>query len=188
MENEIIRREINEIIGEEWYEMVTSSKKRVIKRELFMKPDILRNFLKDYKSLSVSSYDFEKDNVVDQIIAKVAGELLTKYPLYITKKLDNSLMVVELICNKFKNLMENNKVSELLYVDEKPRPEKIVQRASFCVVESYCSAYNLDVSLESDAGRGPVDFKMSRGMDKTIIEIKLTTNTKLAHGYKKQVE
>lgn len=43
-------------------------------------------------------------------------------------------------------------------------------------------------SFEPDAGRGPVDFKVSRGGDKTIVEIKLSTNAQYLHGYEEQVE
>jgi hypothetical protein len=36
--------------------------------------------------------------------------------------------------------------------------------------------------------RGPVDFKISRGLDKTVIEIKLTTNSQVLHGFEVQIE
>lgn len=52
----------------------------------------------------------------------------------------------------------------------------------------WCVYNNLDVSPESDAGRGPVDFKMSNGLDKTIVEIKLTTNSNVVHGFETQIE
>ena len=43
-------------------------------------------------------------------------------------------------------------------------------------------------SFEPDAGRGSVDFKVSRGGDKTIVEIKLSTNDQYLHGYEEQVK
>jgi len=46
-----------------------------------------------------------------------------------------------------------------------------------------------DVSREVNDGRGPVDFKISRGArDKTLVEFKLASNTKLARNLKNQVE
>ena len=46
-----------------------------------------------------------------------------------------------------------------------------------------------DVTREANEGRGPVDFKVSRGaFDKTLIEFKLASNTKLARNLAKQVE
>ncbi|MEK9508820.1 hypothetical protein WI460_11545 [Gemmatimonadota bacterium Y43] len=46
-----------------------------------------------------------------------------------------------------------------------------------------------DVSREVDDGRGPADFKVSRGrLDKTILEFKLAKNTHLRANLQKQVE
>lgn len=47
----------------------------------------------------------------------------------------------------------------------------------------------MDVTREANDGRGPVDFKISRGAkDKTLVEFKLASNTQLARNLKKQVE
>ena len=46
-----------------------------------------------------------------------------------------------------------------------------------------------DVSREVDDGRGPADFKISRGsFDKTIIEFKLGGSTSLKRNLQKQAE
>lgn len=46
-----------------------------------------------------------------------------------------------------------------------------------------------DVGTEANDGRGPVDFKISRGApDKTVIEMKLAKNTQLERNLQKQVE
>lgn len=46
-----------------------------------------------------------------------------------------------------------------------------------------------DVSREVDDGRGPVDFKISRGsLDKSLVEFKLASNSKLKRNLEKQVE
>lgn len=44
------------------------------------------------------------------------------------------------------------------------------------------------MSCEPDEGRGPVDFKISRGQDITVAEIKLSSNAQYMHGYEVQVE
>lgn len=53
---------------------------------------------------------------------------------------------------------------------------------------SYINANNLDMSCEPDEGHGPADFKVSNGGDKTIIEVKLSSNNQYLHGYEVQVE
>jgi hypothetical protein len=45
-----------------------------------------------------------------------------------------------------------------------------------------------DAGAEANDGRGPVDFKISRGRDKTLVEIKLAKNTKLEQNLANQAE
>jgi len=45
-----------------------------------------------------------------------------------------------------------------------------------------------DAGTEANDGRGPVDFKISRGRDKTLVEMKLAKNTKLEMNLKKQTD
>lgn len=187
-ENDKIRNEINHVVGKEWSKLSTSIKKGIIKEYIFKKPAILKKVLVDYREATTPAYDFDKDKSGEYIVARIASNLPYEYPLEVDKKPKTSSEVAIIICNKFKYLVENNKVSELLYVDDKPRSERIVQRAFFCVAESYCEANNLDVSPEANAGRGPVDFKMSRGKDKTIVEIKLTSNQNIVHGFETQIK
>lgn len=45
-----------------------------------------------------------------------------------------------------------------------------------------------DIGAEANDGRGPVDFKVSNGRNKTLIEMKLASNTRLEANLSKQVE
>jgi hypothetical protein len=50
-------------------------------------------------------------------------------------------------------------------------------------------ATSSDVTSEADDGRGPVDFKVSRGSrDKTLVEFKLAKNTRLRQNLAGQTE
>lgn len=188
-ENEIIRQEINEIVGESLSGVPTHVKKEFIKKHIFKQPDELQKLLKEYKLTNVPAYDFSVDEIGDYLVSKLARELPINSPLILSNKPTTSMEVATIICNKFKDLVENNKAYELLYSAKgRPRGEKIVQRAFLLVAICYCEANNLDVSPESNAGRGPVDFKMSNGLDKTIVEIKLTSNSKVVHGFETQIE
>ena len=44
------------------------------------------------------------------------------------------------------------------------------------------------MTFEANEGPGPVDLKMSRGNDKTVVEIKLSSNDDYIHGYEEQIE
>ena len=62
------------------------------------------------------------------------------------------------------------------------------KQSNKAISNKYIKTNNLDISFESDAGRGPLDVKVSRGVDKSLCEIKLSTNSQYLHGYQNQVE
>lgn len=88
--------------------------------------------------------------------------------------------------NFLKQVIENNDGYRLFYLDGKPikREEdlQIIYRLTW-----YASDF--DVNREPNNGRGPVDYSISKGSkDKTIIEFKLASNSKLRQNLEKQVE
>lgn len=185
----IIKQEINDVVGKKWSKMAIGYKKDFL-RDLFIRnPYILAQVIDKYREVSIDKYNFDKDITGDYLIAKIANNIPVEYPLELGQFTLSTYEVALSICNKFKDLVENNKVSELLYVDDKPRNEKIVQRAFFCVADSYCNAFNIGISVETDSGRGPVDFKFETSYkDRTLVEIKLTSSTSLIHGMETQIQ
>ncbi|MBT3236878.1 MAG: hypothetical protein HN353_13065 [Bdellovibrionales bacterium] len=97
---------------------------------------------------------------------------------------------VKQICDQFKKNVEDNGLWEVLFdKDRKPRKERISQRIFFSIADYQCKVNNVDISPESNAGLGPVDFKLSRGSnEKVVIEVKLTSNPKMVADFEKQVE
>ena len=56
------------------------------------------------------------------------------------------------------------------------------------ISDSYCEAFDVDISPELNSGRGNIDFKCSKGYkDRVIVEVKLTSNRQLIHGMKTQI-
>jgi len=85
-----------------------------------------------------------------------------------------------------KDVIENKGGHRLFYDKGEPiRRESDLQilfRLTWCATPS-------DVSREADDGRGPVDFKISRGrFDKSLVEFKLAKNKQLKRNLEKQVE
>ncbi|MCC8149577.1 hypothetical protein [Akkermansia sp.] len=85
-----------------------------------------------------------------------------------------------------KHVIENNDGYRLFYVNGKPiKREKDLQ--IMFKLTWYATGY--DVNAEVNNGRGPVDFKISHGFfDKTLVEFKLASNSKLKDNLAKQVE
>jgi len=85
-----------------------------------------------------------------------------------------------------KSVIENNDGYKLFYIDNVPikREEdlQVIYRLTW-----YASDY--DINREPNNGRGPVDYSVSKGSDdKTLIEFKLASNSKLKKNLAKQVE
>ena len=88
--------------------------------------------------------------------------------------------------NFLKDVIENKGGHKLFYLNGEPLERE----------EDIHVAYRLtwfgtasDVTREANDGRGPADFKISRGSsDKAIVEFKLASNTQLKRNLKKQAE
>jgi hypothetical protein len=85
-----------------------------------------------------------------------------------------------------KDLVENKGCHKIFYMNGAPIQREddlhVMYRLVWIGTES-------DVSREVDDGKGPADFKISRGAkDKTIVEFKLAKNTSLEKNLKKQAE
>lgn len=88
----------------------------------------------------------------------------------------------------FRQEIVNRGLWKNLWVDGKPLAESYVRRLFGTVVVHYCKANNIDLAPEADAGRGPVDFKFSRGWaSRALVEVKLASNSHYWDGVLLQV-
>jgi hypothetical protein len=84
----------------------------------------------------------------------------------------------------FKDVIENKGGHKLFYIDGEPVEREqdlhILYRMTWYATQS-------DVTREANDGRGPADFKISRGAnDKTLVEFKLASNSQLARNLEHQ--
>jgi hypothetical protein len=86
----------------------------------------------------------------------------------------------------FKNIIENNDGYKVFYLNSKPvGSEKDLQ----LIFKLTWFETEFDVNSEVNNGRGPVDFKISKGKkDSTLIEFKLASNSQLKRNLEKQIE
>lgn len=94
------------------------------------------------------------------------------------------LEVVKTGIDNFRHSVINHGSYKLLwYENYKPRDEKAVQLLFMATNYVYFHANNIDISPEANVGRGPIDFKLSRGVgERILIEVKLASNPKLRQG------
>ncbi|MCH7395792.1 hypothetical protein MMP66_16180 [Acinetobacter dispersus] len=191
--NDELKEFVNQIFRDAYKEVTTQEKKNYIKDVFIKYPDLLKDLLGEYFRSKPSYYNFEEDKAGEISWYRTAQSILLESPLELKLKkeptLENVYRVVNKICVHFKDLIENNGLCKLLYDDkDKRKRESASQLLFFGIANAYCNANNLDLTLEADAGRGPVDFKISLGASaKVIVEIKLSSNKQLVHGYEKQL-
>jgi len=85
-----------------------------------------------------------------------------------------------------KKIIENNDGYRIFYINGQPVKREADLQLMFRLT---WYATNDDVNAEVNNGRGPVDYKISRGSkDSTLVEFKLASNSKLKQNLEKQVD
>lgn len=192
-QNQELRKRFNDLVGSTWRDVTTSQKKEILKDCFIERPDVLAMVLEAYAGTARQLYNFDSDPSGEVVWYRAARTVAKEVPLKLEMPKDPAKEDVETvvwaICEHFKYLVEDNQLARLLYNDrERPKHESAAQLLFFGIASAYCQANNLDLTMESQAGRGPVDFKASRGFrEKLLVEVKLTRNPKLVHGFEKQL-
>lgn len=191
--NETLRQEFNASIGQALGNATVKEHKQKLRESFVRFPEVLEEVIKAYQAAVPTKYDFEGDPKGEVIWYRASKALPDAAPLSLElppePTVEAVMAVVEKICNHFKALVEDNQLGQLFYnKDGSAKHESAAQLLFFGVASAYCTANNLDLSPESDAGRGPVDFKVSSGFTgKVLVELKLTSNRQLVHGFENQL-
>lgn len=192
--NDELRQRVNLQIGDNWKRATADNTKADLKRVLVNNPDVLRDLIEKYRQKPADPYDFNKDRLGETLWYEAAQRYAKHFPLDLgcsSPVAPESLIdIVRTICDHFRQLVESNGLCRIFWTDEKElRHERLAQLLFFAVADCYCKANNLDLSPESNSGRGPVDFKISQGYkSRVLVEVKWSTNPKLLKGYRTQLE
>lgn len=191
-QNRQLRSEVNDRIGNTWKEATEKINKETLRRTLLSVPEVFDDLLEQYKQKDRSPYDFASDPKGVVVWHDLSKRVAKNHPVSLDVDRvtpDNILSVVTTICEHFARLIEANGLFKLFYDKQgNRRHERFAQLLFFGIADSYCAAHNLDLSPEVDSGRGPVDFKMSKGYDARVnVEVKYTSNTSLKKGYTNQL-
>ena len=194
--NAELRSKANHHILQIWREHAKNKNrnKNTFRKEILSNKHALESSLNILQIIArrAGPYDFSAD--LDGEVSwlrymKIAEQEPCKILAPLKIDLASAKEIVEKIIDKFRFLIEERRLSEELYNNGQPRHERSAQRLFFAIANSYCEANNLDLTPEADTGAGPVDFKVSHGANILIlVEIKLSSNRKLVHGYTKQLD
>lgn len=183
---------------------IVANKKKIMQDIIENNRDeVLRKFSNDGKEYTAYDLSEDKENVNN--IYELANQFYkdNKNFLLETKK-DNSTMPVKMVAElliKYLQMIITDKKGYVFLLSNgnrfisEPKISKFVHILFYARIKD--AGFNVDISPETNAGNGPVDFKISRGDDKVLIENKISSNPKLLecvdenkqiHTYLKQEE
>lgn len=188
-ENEAIRATMNGQVADVWEEWASTRKKEYLRDTLFTNHLAISRVLDAYRQTELG--EFEPESQMVYLLARLEKRIANDFSgcmLPPQRNAQGSFTAAVNIIELFKTWVEYNKGWDVIQSSSTTNREKVVQRIIHLIGGIYLQRYNYDMSCEPDDGRGPVDFKISCGHDKTIIEVKLSTNGQYLHGYEVQVE
>ncbi len=154
-------------------------------------PEVIKWFIKLKEENKEGAKNISKqkvEQVETQFIHQIANfvELLSDQTEFYATPPESSYEEALNRIHFLKQVIENNDGYRLFYIDGHPIKREddlqIIYRLTW-----YASDF--DINREPNNGRGPVDYSISRGSkDKTLIEFKLASNSKLKQNLAKQVE
>ena len=180
-ENEAIKAEINEEIGNTWRRIPTSERKEYLREQIFKCPQKLQRIIEAYQSDSAPEYNIFRNPDY------IANYLSDTYKMPDSCCTDSYAASIDILEN-FKQWVEYHRGASVINGCSAKPSEKLVQRLIHAVGQMFCKKFNWCFSPEPDSGRGPADFVVSRGIDKTVVEVKLTSNQDCEHGLEVQIE
>lgn len=180
-QSEFLKEKFDYNIKKDLYKIKDKIKDNIIRNN---RKDIVNKFIKENENIS---YDINNDPEIINNIYEIANDIYNQNKgsfEKIDKKPENIPVkeVVEILLEDLRHLMEDKKgyiavfSSKNKFLSE-PKISKIVHMIWEARIKD--AGFNVDISPESNAGHGPVDFKISRGQDKVLVENKVSTNPKL---------
>lgn len=190
--NDQLKFEINNYLSSLYKKDMTKEEKRKNQLDVIKKfPVLIDYYLLDREDTidEASSRGIEKSLFIDETIPEIMQEIvnaLKKTNFY--KYNDSSFEEAKKRVNYLKKCIEDNDVYRIFYDTEgkvKLNKEEDLQ----LLFRLVCYGVISDVNRECNNGRGPVDYKFSNtSHDKSLVEFKLASNSKLKQNLKNQVK
>ncbi|MBT2969591.1 MAG: hypothetical protein KME56_06180 [Candidatus Thiodiazotropha sp. (ex Ctena orbiculata)] len=192
-ENEVLRKQVNELIGEIW-RTKSKQKKTAIREKALSSAEAFMALLNTIRGADPQPYDLKADPDGHFEWLAVRDGISIDYPLVIELPDESSASLmgfVMKIIEQYTWLIEKRGLSRLLWKEANVKRvhESVAQMLFYAVAESYARANDIDITPEADIGRGAVDFKFSSGYNaKVLVEVKFSDHGYVVSGYENQLE
>jgi hypothetical protein len=166
-------------------------RKRAAYAAAWKRPDLVMDYLDNVSGSTMEPYDIEGDPKLLVEWAEAGREAAAKQrPVANLQDESEFASWVVGLANEFQHAVEETDLWKALWDDGliKYRPEKIVQAIAGMLFAAHCRSADVDLTRESNLGRGPVDFKFSQGWQKrALLEVKLIPSTHFFTGASRQL-
>jgi hypothetical protein len=151
--------------------------------------EIVKRFFKSLEEERHEAYPVEEDPKGLTNPQESRSSIYARFPgTFIPSGPEEFANWVQSLIHAYSHSIEQQDAWKLLWYKAHGREEAVAQRLFRLMVVPFCRFHNVDVTPESNAGRGPVDFKFSQGWKaRAIVELKLVRNTDFWNGIIKQV-
>jgi hypothetical protein len=195
-------RRLPTLEADEWWEWhIHRAELNIDVMEKVNKTEIVKEALKHQKAVTEwvgqqeqgpgDPYDVDADPDLvwrwDPITADwVAGNHVDLAPY---RRVDRFPKLIELVIGQYRQFIENEAGWKLLWNDDgKPKHEEASQSLFRGIAKHYCNANDIVIDREVNLGRGPVDFKFSKGRKfVALLEVKKLDNGRFWNGLNKQL-
>jgi hypothetical protein len=150
--------------------------------ELLRRPERARQIIGHLRKMGAAPYDLAKDPLGIYLWYFLGSTLAER--VEITGNPQTTLQIARQACQWFAHEVEHRATWKDLYSDSRARPESFAQHEFAKAVRQILEEHGFHISREPDVGRGKPDFVIVKEREGTIIEIKLTHNTRLSHARK----
>ncbi|KOT58979.1 hypothetical protein ADK43_17655 [Streptomyces rimosus subsp. rimosus] len=173
-----------ELRGDLTFDIARNVGRREKARLARQNPDIVALYLRQLEEEDKEPYSVSDDPNLIVRWYELGAKLTEKKPLqFVAKNPEDFERFIETIIENFRHSIEEQDGWQLLWNKNHGREERAAQALFRSCVIHYCRANDIDLTGESNAGRGPVDFKFSQGWGKrALVEIKLVRNSKFWDG------
>jgi hypothetical protein len=170
------------------YDLAKNVKPHVKARLARQNPDLVARYLRALEQNPKPAYDLWRDPQSVTRWYQDGRTLAEQNPLaFLPQRQEEFPQFVRAVIESYSHGLDESDAWRLLWDGNRPRSEKHVQALFRSTVLHYCRANQVVLSGESNAGRGPVDFKFVGGWHaQALVEIKLTNNSHFWDGLHEQ--
>lgn len=190
--NQELRAEINNYFNQQLSKKPSKKERSAAAQKTLIKyPELIDYYIKSKEengdsAVSISSeYVKESEDYYIENISTLIDILQSKTQFYSIEESDSYKEAIRRGMY-FKDVIENKDGYKSFYVNGQPIKRETDDQIGYRLVW-YGTKY--DVNREPNNGRGPADFTVSMGSNnKTVVEMKLASNSKLRQNLEKQAE